>query len=346
MDDKEEVSQPEKTWRTEIGSLWHPSIECIQPDDSSSSESSSDEENELDELLIRLWKGQLPTPIELKWLVESATEILRSEPNVLKIDAPVTIVGDIHGQFDDLVEVFRISGLPPFSKYLFLGDYVDRGAESVQVISLLLALKIKYPKVFWLIRGNHESMQMTQEYGFRQEILQKYRSEMVYLMFKDLFEAFPIASIIGSSIFCVHGGFSQGAMTIKEIEELNRFREIPPSGTLTDMLWADPCGDDDYFVKGKQRNAGVNYGGRATLEFLKRNNLSLIARAHEFMDKGSKYCHSMKVLTIFSAPNYCSSASNDGAILLVDENLGRSLVKFQSAPKRATVTELLSHFVY
>ena len=329
---------------SDVDSLWRPSIEDIQPE-SSSSDGESEEESELDLLLSKLWRGILPTPTELKSLIEQATVCFKKEPNILRIPPPISVVGDIHGQFYDLVEVFRIAGFPPYSRFLFLGDYVDRGQHSVQVISLLLCLKVKFQEHFFLIRGNHESMNTTSYYGFRQELLRKYRSEIVYSLFAELFDSMPIAAVIGDSVFCVHGGLAEGAMTLDEISKINRFAEIPASGPLCDLLWADPMQGDGDFGPSKRR-AGRTWGSRITKRFLERNKLSMIVRAHEVVQNGYEYSHERKVLTVFSAPNYGSFMTNKGAILIIDENMGHTTVAFQQAPPQETVTSALSHFVY
>ena len=330
------------SWRDEVDSLWHPSIGDIQPE---SSDSESEEESELDLLLSKLWRGILPTPTELKSLIEKATVCFKKEPNILRLDPPLSIVGDIHGQFYDLVEVFRIAGFPPFSRFLFLGDYVDRGQHSVQVISLLLGLKVKYPDQVFLMRGNHESMNTTSHYGFRQELLRKYRSEIVYSLFSELFDSIPIAAVVGGSVFCVHGGLAEGAMTLDAIEKINRFVEIPVSGPLCDLLWADPMPEDGEFGPSRRR-AGKRWGAKVTKRFLATNKLSMVVRAHEVVKEGYEFSHDRKVLTIFSAPNYGGYVKNKGAILIIDENMGQITVAFQEAPPQETITSALSHFVY
>ena len=141
-------------------------------------------------------------------LCDLVLPLFQKEPTLLEVAPPLTVLGDIHGQFYDLLELFSVGGKPPEQNFIFLGDYVDRGQHSVQVISLLLGLKVKYPDQVFLMRGNHESMNTTSHYGFRQELLRKYRSEIVYSLFSELFDSIPIAAIVGNSVFCVHGGLS------------------------------------------------------------------------------------------------------------------------------------------
>ena len=297
----------------------------------------------IDYIINKIWSSKLPSETEAKFLIKKASEILKHEPNILRLSPPITLCGDIHGQFDDLIEIFRIGGLPPYTKYLFLGDYVDRGSMSCLVIFLLCALKIKYPSSFYLLRGNHECMNITQVYGFKQEVLVNYRSESLYQMFESLFNSIPIAALIQDIIFCVHGGIAQEAMTISSIESINRFVEIPPSGALCDLLWSDPADDDSNFSE-STRNTGHKFGSSATNEFFKTNNINLIVRAHETKNDGCCYSQDKKVLTVFSAPNY--EHGNKGGIVVIDNDLIPKFVRFKQGPPHETFTDVLVKFVY
>ncbi|OHT17456.1 Ser/Thr protein phosphatase [Tritrichomonas foetus] len=328
-------------WRAQVDTLWHPSIMNSMPPIDSLPES----DDPLDYLVEKFWKGELPTPVEMRYVIKETTKLLSSEPNVLKLKAPFTICGDIHGQFEDMLEIFKISGLPPYTKYLFLGDYVDRGHKSVEVIMLLCALKLKFPDSFYMIRGNHESMNITQIYGFQQEMQVKYRSESLYQEFAPLFNSIPLAAIIDDTVFCVHGGLSQYAMDISVIEKINRFTEIPTSGALCELLWNDPSPDNGRITE-SSRNAGVRFGGAITNEFCQKNNITLVVRAHQVMKEGVEYFHNKKVLTVFSAPNYEPRIGNKAGILVLDEKLDQHLIKFKSAPPKETVWDYLTNFVY
>ena len=173
--------------------------------------------SELDNYIEKLMKCEYISESEVKDLVEKAKEILIEESNVQKVDAPVTICGDIHGQFDDLIELFKVGGLAPETNYLFMGDFVDRGFNSVETFLLLLSLKVRYPDRITLIRGNHESRQITQVYGFYDECMRKYNSINVWRYCTEIFDHLPLAALVDNKVFCVHGGLSPSISTIDDV---------------------------------------------------------------------------------------------------------------------------------
>lgn len=183
---------------------------------------------------------------DAKMLCSKAKEILFEESNIQVINAPVTVCGDIHGQFDDLIELFRIGGFIPETNYLFLGDFVDRGFNSVETFLLLLAYKVRYPDKITLIRGNHESRQITQVYGFYDECMRKYGSVSVWRYCTEVFDYLSLGAIIEGKIFCIHGGLSPSIESIDEIRNIDRKQEVPHDGPMCDLLWSDP--DSGIFV--------------------------------------------------------------------------------------------------
>lgn len=176
--------------------------------------------NDIDKVILQLKKCEFIKESVVKELCEKAKEILSEEANVQRIDAPITICGDIHGQFDDLTELFKVGGDCPETNYLFMGDFVDRGLNSVETFLLLIALKVKYPDRITLIRGNHESRQITQVYGFYDECMRKYSSINVWRMCTEVFDYLALAALIDDKIFCVHGGLSP---SLQRIDEVNFF---------------------------------------------------------------------------------------------------------------------------
>lgn len=281
-------------------------------------------------LFSKLLGEQTLAKQDVELLIKAANKYFRAEPNMLYLHDPVTIVGDIHGQFHDLKEIFRLGENPgTITKYLFLGDYVDRGNYSLEVIFVLYALKIAHPNEVFLLRGNHECKLMTVTHNFRTDCLKKY-DQGLYEMFIDSFNYLPIACIINGKYLAVHGGLSPQVKSILEINKVNRFGEPPSEGVLCDLLWADPTFDEGGLMKSKfeqneSRGCSFFFGYEATVDFLKQNELLTIIRAHEVQYEGYRAYHWGNsifpvLMTVFSAPNYCGHHQNKGAILKVHQN--------------------------
>ena len=270
---------------------------------------------------------------EIKNLCEKAREVLSEESNVQPVRCPVTVCGDIHGQFYDLMELFRIGGRVPDTNYLFMGDYVDRGYYSVEVVSLLISLKVRYRDRITITRGNHESRQITQVYGFYDECMRKYGNASVWKHFTDLFDYIPLTAVIENQIFCLHGGLSPSIDTLDHIRQLDRIQEVPHEGPMCDLLWSDPDERSGWGIS--PRGAGYTYGQDISEQFNHTNNLTLICRAHQLFMDGYNWAHERQVVTVFSAPNYCYRCGNQAAILEIDENLKYTFLQFDPAPKTA-----------
>lgn len=202
--------------------------------------------SELDQQIEQLMKCEIIKESDVKSLCNKAMEILMEESNVQHVDAPVTICGDIHGQFYDLLELYKVGGICPHTNYLFLGDFVDRGLYSVETFLLLLALKVRYPDRITLIRGNHESRQITQVYGFYDECLRKYGSVNVWRYCTEIFDYLSLSALIEERILCVHGGLSPSINTLDQIRVLDRKQEVPHDGAMCDLLWSDPEDINDW----------------------------------------------------------------------------------------------------
>jgi len=288
--------------------------------------------NDMDAYIEKLFACQPLTENEVEHLCERAKEVLTGESNVQPVPAPVTVCGDVHGQFHDLLELFRIGGHAPDTNYLFLGDYVDRGYYSVETVTLLVALKVRYRNRVFILRGNHESRQITQVYGFFDECVRKYGNSNVWKLFTDLFDFFPVTALVAEQIFCLHGGLSPSVDTLDHIRALDRVQEVPHEGAMCDLLWSDP---DDRIGWGiSPRGAGFTFGQDMSEQFNHANGLKLIARAHQLVMEGYNWSHDMNVVTIFSAPNYCYRCGNQAAIMVVDEHMDKKFLQFDPAPRR------------
>ncbi|KAJ3446068.1 serine/threonine-protein phosphatase [Anaeramoeba flamelloides] len=271
---------------------------------------------------------------EVKRIVLEARQIFLSQPMLLELHAPIKICGDIHGQFHDLLRLFDEGGFPPLSNYLFLGDFVDRGKMGLEVVCLLFCYKIKYPDNFFLLRGNHECFTINQVYGFYHECLKKY-SVNVWKIFCDCFQCLPLSAIIDDKIFCVHGGLSPELDDIDRIKKIARPTEVDDDGLLCDLLWSDPS---ETFYGWHENLRGVSYtfGADIVEEFCDEMNLDLICRAHQVVDDGFEFFANQRLVTIFSASNYCGEFDNCGAMMNVSEELDCdfSILK----PKKETVS--------
>ncbi|OQV24717.1 Serine/threonine-protein phosphatase 6 catalytic subunit [Hypsibius exemplaris] len=268
---------------------------------------------------------------EVMKLIDFCSDILVEEPNVLDVDTPVTICGDIHGQFYDLEELFRTGGQVPNTKYIFMGDFVDRGYYSLETLTRLLTLKARYPTRIYLLRGNHESRQITQVYGFYDECLSKYGNANAWKAFCKLFDLMSIAALIDNSVLCVHGGLSPDITTLDQIRTIERNIEIPHKGSFCDLVWSDP--DDVDTWASSPRGAGWLFGQKVLKEFMDINKLDLLARAHQLVQEGIKYMFNDQLVTVWSAPNYCYRCGNVAAILQFQTAKQKTAKIFYAVPE-------------
>ena len=275
-------------------------------------------------------------------LIELTTSILRNEPNVLTLRGPLTICGDIHGQYYDLMTLFALAGDPPETQFLFLGDYVDRGCFSTEVTLLIYAWKVMHPDRVWLLRGNHECRHLTSYFNFKAECLNKY-SPAVYDTFQSSFDALPLAAILNERFLCVHGGLSPEIRAIDDISLIDRFREPPTSGPMCDLLWSDPMEEEEeqlcpdaLYLFNELRGCSYVFSYAATLHFLQENNLAGVIRAHEAQDEGYRMFRKVpssgfpSIICVFSAPNYCDSYENKAAILQISDGQMLHIRQFHS----------------
>ncbi|RCI02995.1 3',5'-cyclic-nucleotide phosphodiesterase (PDEase) (3':5'-CNP) [Rhizopus stolonifer] len=274
-------------------------------------------------------------------ILTTTNNIMKKEPNLLRIPAPITICGDIHGQYYDLLKLFEVGGNPADTRYLFLGDYVDRGYFSIECVLYLWAFKIWYPDSFYLLRGNHECRHLTEYFTFKMECEKKY-SNKIYNATMECFDSLPLAAVVNDQFLCVHGGLSPELRVLSDIDNINRFRETPTSGIMCDLVWADPYEnfDDDEgpkFEHNHVRGCSYFFGYNAVCNFVDKNKLLSVIRAHEAQANGYRMYRRSKssgfpsLMTIFSAPNYIDVYNNKAAILRYDNNV-LNIRQFNASP--------------
>ncbi|KAM3346870.1 hypothetical protein ACQJBY_021073 [Aegilops geniculata] len=317
---------------------------------------------DLDDVIQRLLDAEAPLsspsdppPLkgeEISHLCAAAKELLLKQPTLLELSAPINICGDIHGQYPDLLRLFRETGAPSVAnRYLFLGDYVDRGTQSIETICLLLAYKLKYPDAFFLLRGNHECAAVNKQYGFYSECASRgprvshpegtsraYKLRYPERLWEELnavFACLPLAALVGchsnknkkKKILCVHGGLSPELESPDQIRQIKRpLADVPEHGLVCDLLWSDPAADGDAWGWGDpRRSTSFTFGADVVEEFCERHGLAMVCRAHEMKDGGyDQEFAGGKLVTVFSAPNYCGKCGNDGAVMTVAGDLACS----------------------
>lgn len=300
-------------------------------------------------------EGRLEEAAALK-VINDCSVILRAEKTMLEIDAPINICGDIHGQFYDLMKLFEVGGSPATTRYLFLGDYVDRGYFSIEVVLYLWVLKLSYPENIYLLRGNHECRHLTEYFTFKQEVQIKYTGKL-YNACMESFDCLPLAALVNKQFLCVHAGLSPEIHTLKDIKRINRFKEPPSHGPMNDLMWSDPSENFDNektgenFIHNSLRGCSYFYSYAACCEFLQENGLLSIIRAHEVQDAGYKMHRRNdatgfpSLITVFSAPNYSDRYENKAAILRYENN-EMTIKQFNSVPHPYWLPNFLDVFTW
>mmetsp|Transcript_27736 Transcript_27736/g.61173 ORF Transcript_27736/g.61173 Transcript_27736/m.61173 type:complete len:311 (-) Transcript_27736:21-953(-) len=288
-----------------------------------------DEETGTAQVLSSLMKLRSATPqqglaasideAQIEDLCLKAKDVFARQPMLLELEAPMTVLGDTHGQFLDMLRLMEFGGDPATVNYLFLGDYVDRGKNSLECITLLFAYKTKYPDNFFLLRGNHEVANINKIYGFYDECKRRF-SVKLWKTFCDAFNYLPVAALVEDRVLCMHGGLSPELLDFEQIKQIPRPTEIPDSGLLCDLLWSDPFektsawGDND-------RGVSFTFGSSIVESFCRKHDLDLICRAHQVVEDGYEFFAGRRLVTVFSAPNYCQEFDNAGALMTMDDDL-------------------------
>jgi len=295
-------------------------------------------------------------------LCKDAEETLKAEPVMLNLelasDDTLVIVGDVHGQFRDMQEhILSVQRDAEDGKekknhkFLFLGDYVDRGPHGIEVMLLLLALKVEYPSHIFLLRGNHEETQTCRVYGFLQECRTKLDVE-AWSKFVEVFRYLPLAAAVicpndtkgnQKQFFCAHGGLSPEINGVAVLQFLDRCEygsamlDTSSSDMIDGLLWSDPSDGEGFRMN--FRGCGFQFGADSTRRFCEENGFQFICRAHQMIREGFKWDHDNFLVTVFSAPNYCGINDNLGAIAILDvakqhekEKIELEFREFSSAP--------------
>ncbi|KAJ1793814.1 Palmitoyl-protein thioesterase 1 [Coemansia sp. RSA 2399] len=301
--------------------------------------------------VLDLFRDQKTLPVRYIYVILLQVDrLLRKLPTLVDVAIPegaeITVCGDVHGQYYDVLKIFELNGFPSEKLlYLFNGDFVDRGSFSVEVVVLFLCLKLMYPNAFFLNRGNHESVDMNRLYGFEGEVRHKYATQgkKVFDLFQETFEALPVAHLIQNKIFVVHGGLysretAKNARTpdgdcivrLSELREMSRFHQPHFNKLLCESLWSDPQPQNGR--KPSPRGTAIQYGPDVTKEFCDANGLKMVIRSHQHMEEGYEIAHDGQMVTVFSAPNYCDSFGNKGAYIRITPDLDCAYHKFTAAP--------------
>ena len=286
---------------------------------------------DLDDMITRLLdagyagkvtKGLCLKNAEVTAICTAVREVFLSQPALVELSPPVKIVGDVHGQYTDLIRMFEMCGFPPNANYLFLGDYVDRGKQSLETILLLLCYKLKFPENFFLLRGNHECANVTRIYGFYDECKRRCNIK-IWKTFVDTFNCLPIAAIVAGKIFCVHGGLSPALSHMDDIRQIARPTDVPDYGLLNDLLWSDPA-EMDTDWESNERGVSFCFGKKVIMDFLQRHDFDLVCRAHMVVEDGYEFFNDRILVTVFSAPNvrhlFLSPRDEDPPSSLADES--------------------------
>lgn len=324
----------------------------------------------IDDMIERFKNGKKIHKRYVFQIIKAVRDIVYDENTMVEMevepDTQLTICGDTHGQYFDLLEIFRLNGFPTEKhSYLFNGDFVDRGSWSTEIALLLYSYKWLRPKQFFLNRGNHETDDMNRVYGFEGECKAKY-NEKTFKLFSESFSALPLATLVGKKYLVLHGGlFSDDKTTLDDIRKLDRHVQRQPGqqGLMMEMLWTDPQTEPGRGPS--KRGVGLQFGPDVTKRFCENNGLEAVIRSHEVRMDGYEVEHNGKcitgesiralvrerratdTITVFSAPRYCDTTENKGAYINVGPELKLEYHQFEAVPHpdiKPMVRDLLSRF--
>lgn len=278
-------------------------------------------------------------------LCDETATLLQKRPSLLRIEPPLYVVGDIHGNILDLIRIFILSQGPPYSRFLFLGDYVDRGPCSLCVITLLFAMQLAFPDHVFLLRGNHEFESINSTYGFLDEVMFYYGTNEIFTQINKTFEYLPIAAIIRDEIFCVHGGLSPTLHSLSQIDEIQRPFKSYESDFVADLLWSDPILTNTSYVR-SQRGSGVTFGPNEVKTFLEQFKVKIIIRAHQCVKQGVVRFGDTELYTVFSSSNYDEGSKNSCGLMFFSSDFAMKCFSLPPIPQLNRDTAIFEEFVY
>lgn len=249
-------------------------------------------------------------------LLTAVERIFASEPNVIKAVAPVHIVGDLHGHLIDLLRVLNKHGYPPAARYIFLGDLIDRGEFSTEVVTLVFALKIAFPTDVFIVRGNHEFAEICQDCGFLEELQKIYRNCPIFPSFIRVFAQIPFLVVVEGGFVCLHGGVGPACPNVESFSSLKRPIHSFSLKAVSELLWSDPAEDYGGF-RPSMRGYGQLFGAVGAQSFLHASGMQKIIRGHQCVDNGIQESLNGNVITVFGASNYCGDTGNKAGVLLI-----------------------------
>lgn len=295
----------------------------------------------MEDFLIKLRQFKLLDESEISTICNKVIDIMILEPNIRRVSSDVIVVGDIHGQFSDLLHIFETNGTPETMNYIFLGDFVDRGENSLECILYLFIYKILYPEKVTLLRGNHEQKIINKVYGFYDEIVSKYNNSTVWSIINSVFNHLNIGCIVDGKYLCVHGGISP-RISINKLERVDRFEKLTETSIINDVLWSDPFNKSGSAPN--PRGNGFLFGDDILKQFLVFNNLEMVIRSHQLSIEGFKWDFDGHCLTVWSAPDYMGKCSNPASVLLIERDTpisSRSLKIFHKTRNPIYKTDLV-----
>jgi len=270
---------------------------------------------------------------DIVWILDRVLAVFKAQSMLVETDAPVSICGDIHAQFADLLRLFNQNGWPPKVRYMFLGDYVDRGPANIETILLMFCLKVRSPNDFFLLRGNHETRSINRVYGFYDEVKDRYDQDL-YEVCNTVFDYMPLSGLVSKRILCMHGGISPDLASFDDIAKIRRpMVEVPDTGLIADLLWADPR-KDAHGYEPSTRGISFEFGADVVIELCDVLGLDLVARAHQVVNDGYEFFADDRLITLFSAPDYCNQFTNSGGILCIEKSLACRIKQIPSKSKK------------